>query len=109
MSTHPSLALPALGTRCRCEHPLVDADTCIRCGRFPTVAPRPAVPVAGQRSAWTRAGAIRVVRAFTFFRGRPPAPSDWAVPMGPDWPPLEVVQELFGSLETLLRASRSDV
>jgi hypothetical protein len=26
--------------------------------------------------------------------------------MGPEWPPLEVVEQLFGSLETLLRASR---
>jgi hypothetical protein len=42
-----------------------------------------------------------------FFRGRPPEHGDWSVPMGPEWPPFDVVEELFGSLEALLRIARS--
>jgi hypothetical protein len=50
---------------------------------------------------------VRVIRAFMFFRGRAPGYDDWTVAMGPEWPPLEVVEALFGSLDTLLVAARA--
>jgi hypothetical protein len=61
----------------------------------PAVAPRP--PAKGPD--WTQAGVIRALRAFAFFRGRPPVPDDWRGRMGNDWPRLETVVGLFGSVE----------
>jgi hypothetical protein len=50
---------------------------------------------------------VRVIRAVMLFPGRPPGYDDWTLAMGPEWPPLEVVEALFGSLDTLLVAVRA--
>jgi hypothetical protein len=107
MSTNDALMQPITAPRCHCEHPLLDGETCHRCGRFPASVSPEAPRAAPGRTAWTRAGVVRVVRAFMFFRGRTPERDDWSTPMGPEWPPLDVVEELFGSLDTLLLVSRS--
>jgi hypothetical protein len=54
---------------------------------------------------WTQAGVLRAIRAFAFFRGRDPVREDWSQRMAPDWPPLAVVERLFGSLADALRAA----
>jgi len=92
---------------CRCDRPLLDGETCLRCGRAPTVLPEPRL---GERRAtrkvtWTRPGVVRALSAFAFFRGRAPTPGDWRERMGDDWPPLLTVERLFGSLDAALRAA----
>jgi hypothetical protein len=44
------------------------------------------------------------MRAFAFFRGRAPHRGDWHKRMPDDWPALETVEALFGSLEAATRA-----
>jgi hypothetical protein len=56
---------------------------------------------------WTRAGVIRALRAFTFFRGRPPVDADWAGRTAEDWPQRETVLRLFGSVEAAVEAAVS--
>jgi hypothetical protein len=101
MSTEPVRA-----PLCRCEHPLLDAETCLRCGRPPTFLPEPALslPPARRKVTWTRPGVLRALSAFAFFRGRAPIPADWNKRMA-DWPSLETVEALFGSLEEAARAA----
>ena len=50
------------------------------------------------KPAWTQDSVVRALRAFAFFRGRPAARADWSRRMGDDWPGLETVVELFGSV-----------
>jgi hypothetical protein len=53
---------------------------------------------------WTRAQVTRAIEAFAFFRGRPPVASDWA-PRIDNWPPLETVIDLFGSIDAAIAAA----
>jgi hypothetical protein len=48
---------------------------------------------------------IRALRAFAFFRGRAPVPEDWNGRMGNDWPRLDTVAGLFGSIEAAVRVA----
>jgi hypothetical protein len=48
---------------------------------------------------------IRALKAFAFFRGRPPVLADWSGRMGDDWPGLETVRGLFGSVEAAVRVA----
>lgn len=91
-----------LARPCRCQRPVRDDETCLRCGRalsLPTTtilstehrAPR-------CKPAWTHDRVVRALKAFAFFRGRPPAQADWSRRMGEDWPSLETVVALFGSV-----------
>lgn len=100
------LPVPARAQRCECHQPLRDTDTCLYCGRSVGAAPRGrrARNRATSGNPWTQAGVVRALRAFVFFRGRPPARADWSQRMAPDWPPLSVVEQLFGSLEDALAA-----
>ncbi len=97
---------PARARLCGCEHPLLDAETCLRCGRPRTLAPEPleSLPPARRKVTWTRPGVARAISAFAFFRGRPPIAADWNQRMA-NWPPLETVEALFGSLEAANRAA----
>jgi hypothetical protein len=45
------------------------------------------------------------MEAFAFFRGRAPVRADWNARMPDDWPPLEVVTGLFGSVSGAVRAA----
>ena len=99
---------PALARLCRCERPLLDGETCLRCGRSPAVMPEASPPVrVRQKVTWTRPAVMRAIRAFAFFRGRAPVPSDWNQRMA-DWPARATVEALFGSVEVppARRASR---
>jgi hypothetical protein len=98
---------PRSPRRCRCERPVLDGESCLLCGRPPVLVPEPAV---ARRSAakthdWTQAGVVRALKAFAFFRGRAPVPADWSGRMGDDWPRLETVLGLFGSLEAAVRVA----
>jgi hypothetical protein len=62
-------------------------------------------PHRAPKVTWTRIGVVRAIRAFAFFRGRAPVPSDWRRRMGGDWPPQETVEALFGSVEAAVRAA----
>jgi hypothetical protein len=98
---------PRLARLCRCPRPLLDGDTCLRCGRPPQLSPEPA-PASERRArkiAWTRTRVVRAIRAFEFFRGRAPVRADWKRRMGDDWPPLASVEALFGSVEAAVRAA----
>lgn len=99
-------AAAARARLCRCERPLLADDTCLRCGRPPTLMPEPA---ASRRRApanrtWTQPQVARAIRAFAFFRGRAPVAADWSRKMA-DWPALATVEALFGSLEAAVRAA----
>lgn len=92
---------------CRCERALLDNETCLRCGR-PVAAASAfeagrALP--RERVDWTRLGVVRALTAFKFFRGRAPLALDWNQRMGDDWPDLETIENLFGSLGGALRAA----
>jgi hypothetical protein len=93
--------------RCRCQRPVLDGETCLLCGRPLILLPEPAVVrrTAGKTHDWTKAGVIRALKAFAFFRGRPPVAADWSGRMGDDWPGLETVQGLFGSVEAAVRVA----
>jgi hypothetical protein len=67
----------------------------------PSVVPPPA-PSAHE---WTQPGVIRALRAFAFFRGRSPVAADWSGRMGDDWPRLETVVGLFGSVEAAVEVA----
>jgi hypothetical protein len=62
-------------------------------------------PPVVKTQAWTQPGVIRALRAFAFFRGRAPVRADWNGRMGDDWPHLEAVLGLFGSLEAAVRVA----
>jgi hypothetical protein len=93
---------------CRCEHPLRDSETCLYCGRVVPAADSRQPEQAITRDRWTRAGVVRALRAFEFFRGRAPSRDDWSQRMAPDWPPLAVVERLFGSLSEAVAAAGLD-
>jgi hypothetical protein len=96
-------AAPIRARLCRCERPLLADDTCLRCGRPPTVAPEPAAsPPQARRDAWTRPQVAHAFRAFAFFRGRAPVAADWSQRMA-DWPTLATVEALFGSVAEAAR------
>jgi hypothetical protein len=67
----------------------------------PRLAPRRPV----KTGAWTEQGVIRALRAFAFFRGRAPVQADWSGRMADDWPRLETVLGLFGSVEEAAQAA----
>jgi hypothetical protein len=84
----------------------MDGDTCMRCGRSPIVLPHPrSTPPRQRKTTWTRAGVVRAIRAFAFFRGRAPVRQDWHGRMPDDWPPVDTVERLFGSVEAALSAA----
>lgn len=97
---------PAHARLCQCEQPLLDGETCLRCGRAPSVIPEAALssPRVRQKIDWTRPAVLRAIRAFAFFRGRPPVRADWNQRMA-NWPPRTTVEALFGSVETAARAA----
>lgn len=97
---------PARARLCGCEHPLLDRETCLRCGRSPSVMPEASLTPARvrQKVTWTRPAVMRAIRAFAFFRGRAPVPSDWNQRMA-DWPPRATVEALFGSVDAAARAA----
>lgn len=97
---------PRVARRCRCDRPVLDGESCLRCGRPLVSLPEPAVvPRSAKTHDWTSAGVIRALKAFAFFRGRPPLRADWSGRMGADWPTLETVLELFGSVEAAVRVA----
>jgi hypothetical protein len=87
-----------------CERPLLSDDTCLRCGRSLALVGDPAAPAARREPAWTPASVERALQAFAFFRGRAPVADDWSRRMN-DWPPLEAVEGLFGSVEAATEAA----
>jgi hypothetical protein len=98
---------PLSARRCRCRRPVLDGESCLLCGRPLIVLPEPAAVrrTATKAHDWTQAGVIRALKAFAFFRGRPPVLADWSGRMGDDWPGLETVQGLFGSVEAAVRVA----
>jgi hypothetical protein len=93
--------------RCRCERPVLDGEGCLLCGRPLVTLPEPDLvraPVV-KTKAWTQPGVIRALRAFAFFRGRAPVRADWSGRMGDDWPNLDAVLGLFGSVEAAVRVA----
>jgi hypothetical protein len=98
---------PLSARRCRCQRPVLDGESCLLCGRPLILLPEPAVAraPAAKTYSWTQAGVIRALKAFAFFRGRPPVLTDWGGRMGDDWPGLETVQGLFGSVEAAVRVA----
>ena len=108
MTAHPTMRRPQPARLCGCERPLLDVETCLRCGRLPALlrlAAAPAPPAA-RRIVWTRSRVVRAIRAFAFFRGRSPGPADWDAPVPEDWPAIGTVEGLFGSLHSALAAAR---
>jgi hypothetical protein len=89
---------PRRARSCRCDHPVLDGESCLRCGRSLIFLPEPRSAPPAQPSEWTRAGVIRAIRAFAFFRGRPPVDEDWAGRTAENWPAHETVVRLFGSV-----------
>jgi hypothetical protein len=99
----PSTA-PARGRVCACERPLLAYDTCLRCGRPPTIPAHSAAEPPERPVTWTRARVAHAFQAFAFFRGRAPVAADWSRRMA-DWPPLEAVEKLFGTVEAAVEAA----
>jgi hypothetical protein len=89
---------------CSCDRPLLTDDTCLRCGRPPSLLPEPSAEPPKREVTWTRAHVARAFQAFAFFRGRAPVVADWSQRMN-GWPPLEAVETLFGTFEAALRAA----
>ena len=101
-------AAPFRACLCRCERPLLADETCLRCGRPLILMPEPVRrPPAPGDPIWTRTQVARAIRAFAFFRGRPPVAADWSRRMA-GWPALATVEALFGSLEVAIRAAGID-
>ena len=101
---------PRPARRCRCERPVLDGESCLLCGRplksLPETRGAPRRPV--RKDPWTHQGVIRAIRAFAFFRGRAPVQADWNGRMAEDWPRLETVLGLFGSVEQATQAAGID-
>jgi hypothetical protein len=95
---------PFRGHICKCERPLLTEETCLRCGRPPSLLPEPAGQAPQRRMTWSRAHIARAFQAFAFFRGRAPVAADWSRRVD-DWPPLEAVEALFGTVEAAVQAS----
>jgi hypothetical protein len=54
---------------------------------------------------WSRVGVVRALRAYKFFVGRPPTPTDWSFEDDSEWPSARTVVSLFGSFETAIAAA----
>jgi hypothetical protein len=89
---------------CKCERPLLTDETCLRCGRARSLLPEPSAQAPRREVTWTRGHIARAFEAFVFFRGRAPVAADWSRRVD-DWPPLEVVQALFGTVEAAVKAA----
>jgi hypothetical protein len=89
---------------CICDRPLLADETCLRCGRSPALVPTLGTPLSDRPITWTRARVARAFRAFAFFRGRAPVVADWSRRID-DWPPLDAVERLFGTLEAAAEAA----
>jgi hypothetical protein len=110
-------AAPVPAPACNCARPLLNDGTCLRCGRPPAAPPTPLEPAGGvfehAPTNWTRARILRAFEAFAFFRGRAPVVADWSRRME-NWPPLEAVEAMFGSVAAAcvaagLKRSSTDV
>jgi hypothetical protein len=100
-------AAPAGPLVCNCARPLLTEDTCLRCGRPPALVLAPAQPLPERQIDWSRVQVLRAFEAFMFFRGRAPVPADWSKRMD-NWPPLETVEAMFGSVEAAVAAARPE-
>jgi hypothetical protein len=97
---------PLTARGCRCDRPVLDGESCLRCGRTLAALPEPErAPRRPRKVDWSQAGVIRALQAFAFFRGRPPERADWSGRMADDWPALATVVGLFGSIEAAVRAA----
>jgi hypothetical protein len=96
-----------LARLCDCSQPIWDGESCVRCGRILWGAPERTVgPWTTTRTGgWTRAGVVRALKAFAFFRDRPPNVEDWEWGLGAEWPDLRTVERLFGSFPDALNAA----
>ena len=92
-------AAPAGPRVCNCARPLLTEDTCLRCGLAFALVLAPAEPAPERQIDWSRVQVLRAFEAFMFFRGRAPVPADWSKRMD-NWPPLETVEAMFGSVGT---------
>src|SRR3954469_19416505 len=88
---------------CRCDRPLLTDETCLRCGRAPAVLPEPSAEAPKPEVTWSRRHVAHAFQSFAFFRGRGPVVADWSRRMD-DWPPLDAVETLFGTLGAALQA-----
>jgi hypothetical protein len=95
---------PVRARMCRCDRPLLTDDTCLRCGRPLSLLPEPSAEPPKREVTWSRAQVARAFQAFAFFRGRAPVVADWSRRLD-DWPPLDAVETLFGTLEAALQAA----
>jgi hypothetical protein len=95
---------PLRASVCRCVRPLLTNETCLRCGRPLSLLPQPNAEPPKHEVNWSRAHVARAFQAFAFFRGRAPVVADWSRRMD-DWPSLDAVEALFGTLEAALRAA----
>jgi hypothetical protein len=89
---------------CECDRPLLSDETCLRCGRTLILIREPAIRPVRPETAWNPARVARALQAFAFFRGRAPMEADWTQRMD-DWPPLDTVVRMFGSVEAASRAA----
>jgi hypothetical protein len=89
---------------CVCDRPLLTDDTCLRCGRALSLLPEPNAAPPKHEVTWSRAHVARALQAFAFFRGRAPVVADWNR-RPDDWPPLEAIETLFGTLEAAVQAA----
>jgi len=89
---------------CTCDRPLLTDDTCLRCGRALSLLPEPSAEPEKREVSWSRAHVTRALQAFAFFRGRAPVVADWSRRLD-DWPPLDAVETLFGTLEAAVQAA----
>jgi hypothetical protein len=87
-----------------CERPLLSDDTCLRCGRSTSLLPEPGARPPKRQVTWTQAHVARAFQAFAFFRGRSPVVADWSRRID-NWPPLDAVEALFGTLEAAVTAA----
>jgi hypothetical protein len=97
---------PLTARGCRCDRPVLDGESCLRCGRMLVALPESeGLPSRRPQPNWSQAGVIRALQAFAFFRGRPPEQADWNSKMAEDWPALATVVGLFGSVDAAVRAA----
>jgi hypothetical protein len=54
---------------------------------------------------WSRRSVVRAIRAFAFFRDRPPTEADWRRRGAGEWPTVATVTALFGSFDGALAAA----
>jgi hypothetical protein len=95
---------PVRARICKCDRPLLTEETCLRCGRPPSLMPEPTGEAPERQMTWSRAHIARAFQAFAFFRGRAPVAADWSRRVD-DWPPLEAVEAMFGTVEAAVQAS----